>query len=198
MEIKIKCPTCGKILRLMDSPTINTSTFKCPVCGEKHTVGNCQRVVVKPKQATTEETQYGSAASRQPSNEETQYAGYGASVSNPEETRIYSAPTPLKVGTLVDNTGRTYMLQVGINTIGRQASTSSATVQIATSDRTMSRSHAIVEVHNAGGQIVHILKNGANKNPSHYNGTLIESTDQFILNNGDKVKFGSTELTFKK
>ncbi len=182
MEIKIKCPTCGKILRLMDSPTINTSTFKCPVCGEKHTVGNCQRVVVKPKP---------------PVNEETQYEGNGASVSNPEETRIYSAPTPLKVGTLVDNTGRTYKLQVGINTIGRQASTSSASVQIATSDRTMSRSHAIVEVRNAGGQIVHILKNGANKNPSHYNGTLIEPTDQFILNNGDRVKFGSTELTFK-
>lgn len=183
MEIKIKCPTCGKILRLMDSPTINTASFKCPVCGEKHVVGNCQRFVERPKQPASEETQYGSMASHRPSNEETQ---------------IYSAPTPLNVGTFVDNTGRTYMLQVGINTIGRQASTSSASVQIATSDRTMSRSHAIVEVRNAGGQIVHILKNGANKNPSHYNGTLIEPTDQFILNNGDKVKFGSTELTFKR
>lgn len=167
----------------MDSPTIKTASFKCPVCGEKHVVGNCQRLVERPKQ---------------PASEETQYAGMGASTPDPDVTRIYSAPVAVKVGTFVDNTGRTYMLQVGINTIGRQASTSSASVQIATSDRTMSRSHAIVEVRNAGGQIVHILKNGANKNPSHYNGTLIEPTDQFILNNGDKVKFGNTELIFKK
>lgn len=184
-EIKIKCPTCGKILRLLDSPTINTASFKCPVCGEKHIVGNCQRFVEHQKQPSSEETQYAGA-------------GSGASTPDPDVTRIYSAPTTVTVGTFVDNAGRTYQLQVGINTIGRQASTSSATVQIATDDRTMSRNNAIVEVRNAGGQTIHILKNGANKNPSYYNGTLIESSDQFILNNGDRVKFGNTELTFKK
>lgn len=197
-EIKIKCPTCGKILRLLDSPTINTATFTCPVCKEKHVVGNCQRLVERPKpqQSAGEETQYGPTASRMGGGEETQYAGNGHSASG-EETRIYSAPQP-KIGALVDNLGRTYKLRLGINTIGRKASTSSATVQIDTTDRTMSRSHAIVEVRNAGGQLIHILKNGANKNPSYHNGSLIGPSDQMILNNGDRVKFGSTELTFKK
>lgn len=197
-EIKIKCPTCGKILRLQDSPTINTASFTCPVCKEKHVVGKCQRFVEQPKpqQPAGEETQYGSAASRMSGGEETQYAGSGYSASG-EETQIYSAPQS-NVGALVDSLGRTYKLRLGINTIGRKASTSSATVQIDTSDRTMSRSHAVIEVRNAGGQMMHILKNGANKNPSYHKGSLVGPSDQMILNNGDKVKFGSTELTFKK
>lgn len=175
-EIKIKCPSCGKILRLMDSPTINTSTFTCPVCKEKHIVGSCQRYVEQPKPSSSnEETQYGPSTQRQSSSEETQI-----------------------VGQLADVMGRTYQLQLGVNTIGRKGTTSPATVQIETNDLTMSRNHAIVEVCNAGGQIIHILRNGANKNPSYFNGTLIGPTDQLILNNGDRVKLGSTELTFKK
>lgn len=181
-EIKIKCPTCGKILRLQDSPTINTATFTCPVCKEKHVVGNCQRLVEQPMP-------------QQPTGEETQYAGSGYS-SNGEETQIYSAPKS-NVGSIVDNLGRTYKLSLGINTIGRKASTSSATIQIDTTDRTMSRSHAVIEVRNAGGQIVHIFKNGANKNPSYHKGSLVGPSDQMILNNGDNIKLGCTELTFR-
>ena len=44
-EIKIKCPTCGKVLRLKDVPNINAAFFTCPVCKEKHIVGKCQRYV---------------------------------------------------------------------------------------------------------------------------------------------------------
>lgn len=40
-EIKIKCPTCGKVLRLQDAPNINAASFTCPVCEEKHVVGKC-------------------------------------------------------------------------------------------------------------------------------------------------------------
>lgn len=129
--------------------------------------------------------------------EETQYAGSGASSCNAEETRIFSEPK-IKVGVLADNYGATYQLCIGINTIGRKANTSTATVQVNTDDRTMSRSHAIIDVRNSGGQVIHILRNGANKNPSYLNGTLIEANDQLVLNNGDRVKFGSTELTFKR
>lgn len=180
-EIKIKCPTCGKILRLLDSPTINTASFTCPVCKEKHVVGNCQRYVAPPQQET---------------GEETQYAGSSHTTSG-EETQIYSEYQS-NIGFLVDQLDRTYQLKLGINTIGRMANTSSATIQIDTADRTMSRSHAVIEVRNTGGQTLHILKNGANKNASYHNGSLVGTSDQLILNNGDNIKLGSTELIFKK
>lgn len=181
-EIKIKCPTCGKVLRLRDAPNINAATFTCPVCKEKHTVGMCQRYVeqARPIALSGDETRIGS----QPK----QYGG--------DETQI-GFSSRCAVGAIVDRMGRTYQLRLGINTIGRKANTSTASVQIVTDDRTISRSHAIVEVENAGGKIVHILRNGANKNPSYLNGSLIGHDDQLILNNGDRIKMGNTELTFK-
>lgn len=196
-EIKIKCPTCGKILRVPDSPTVNNNTFTCPVCKEKHKVGNCPRYVEKPKPATNgEETQYSSQMSSV-GGEETQYVR-SEGTSSAEETQIVGASQQIKVGCLKDYYGNTYQLRIGINTIGRKANTSTATVQINITDKTMSRNHAIIDVRNTGGQIIHILRNGANKNPSYLNGTLIGANDQLILNNGDRVKFGSTELMFQK
>ena len=181
-EIKIKCPTCGKGLRLQDAPNINAASFTCPVCEEKHVVGKCQRYVEQPKPMVSsgDETRYGGASAQQ----------------GGDETRIGSASSPA-VGVLVDNLGRTYQLRSGINTIGRKAASSPASVQIATDDRTMSRSHAVIEVSHAGGKTIHILRNGANKNPSFLNGSLIGQHDQLILNNGDRIKMGNTEMTFK-
>lgn len=179
-EIKIKCPTCGKVLRLADAPNINQATFTCPICKDKHVVGNCQRFVEAPS-FSSEETQYGGNANR---------SNYGG-----EETQIASVPQG--TGCLVDSTGRSYLLYQGVNTIGRQAQTSTATVQIMTDDHYMSRSHAVIEVHQANGKVIHLLKNGVNKNPSYLNGNLIADGDQLILNNGDRMKFGKTELTFK-
>ena len=70
-------------------------------------------------------------------------------------------------------------------------------MQIATDDRTMSRSHAVIEVRNESGHTINIIRNGANKNPSYLNGSLIGKQDQLILKNGDRIKMGNTELTFK-
>ena len=196
-EIKIKCPTCGKVLRLQDAPNINAASFTCPVCEEKHVVGKCQRYVEQPKPMVSsgDETRYGGASAQQ-GGDETRI-GSQPQCGGSDETRIGSASSPA-VGVLVDNLGRTYQLRSGINTIGRKAASSPASVQIATNDRTMSRSHAVIEVSNAGGKTIHILRNGANKNPSYMNGVLIGQQDQLVLNNGDRIKMGSTELTFKK
>lgn len=185
MEIKIKCPHCGKILRLTDNPNINKAVFTCPVCKEKNKVGNCQRIVDAPIQNIA--------------SEETQYSFHSFSAAGGDETQFIGAQSKQpNVGVLVDNGGKTYKLTFGVSTIGRKATTSIALVQIDTDDRTMSRNHAIIEVKAAGEQVIHILRNSANKNPSYINGTLIEGCDQFVLNNGDRIKMGMTELTFKK
>lgn len=182
-EIKIKCPTCGKILRLQDSPTINTATFTCPVCKEKHVVGNCQRYVEQPKpqHPVSEETQYGAASSR---------------MGGAEKTQISSAP--VKIGSLVDDaSGTRYQLQLGTNIVGRKAATSPATIQIVDNSGYMSRNHASIEVRNAGGKMLHIFKNTKNQNPSYVNDVLVQNVDQLILNDGDRLKLGGKKLTFK-
>lgn len=198
-EIKIKCPKCGKVLRLADHPNINNAVFTCPVCKVKSKVGNCQRIVDTPMhRIASEETQYSFNHAPSRNTEETRYVQKSAPAAGGDETIVAGKAPVVKVGCLMDGFGRSYQLSVGINTIGRKATTSPATVQIAVDDRYMSRSHAIIEVRNTGGQVIHILRNGKNQNPSYLNGTLIQANDQLILNNGDNIKFGNTELIFKK
>lgn len=198
-EIKIKCPTCGKILRLADAPNINQATFTCPICKEKHVVGKCYRLVDAP---SVDKTQY-----KGYNAEETQITGRTAPTAyeetwltrNGNDTIVGSATQPQQsVGRLIDKDGREYKLCLGINTIGRRASTSTATIQIDTADRYMSRNHAVIEVRQMGGRVVHLLKNGANKNPSYLNGAIIAANDQLILNDGNRLTFGKTELIFNK
>lgn len=202
-EIKIKCPTCGKVLRLADAPNINQASFTCPVCKDKHVVGKCQRVMNTPTSEETqydshqstgyscgEETQIGGCSQR---SEETQIGGYSQ---RGDETRIGFAPKG--AGCLVDSFGRSYPLRQGVNTIGRKAQTSTATIQIQTDDHYMSRNHAIIEVRHGGGKTICLLKNWDNKNSSYLNGTLVAAGDQLVLNNGDRMRFGKTELTFKR
>ena len=78
-EIKIKCPTCGKVLRLKDVPNINAAFFTCPVCKETHIVGKCQRYVEQPKPIAS-------------SGDETQYGGGFVQQSGGDETRIGPQP----------------------------------------------------------------------------------------------------------
>lgn len=190
-EIKIKCPTCGKVLRLADKPNINQASFTCPVCKDKHVVGKCQRIMNTP---LAEETQYSTPQSTgYSSGEETQIGGYSQ---RSDETQIGFAPQG--AGCLVDTFGRSYPLRPGVNTIGRRAQTSTATIQIQTDDHYMSRNHAIIEVRQVGGKTICLLKNWNNKNSSYLNGTLVASGDQLVLNNGDRMRFGKTELTFKR
>ena len=180
-EIKVRCPKCGKVLRLADNPNIDNAVFTCPVCHEKHRVGECQKIVDAPKtNIACEETQYGFASS-----------------SGGEETQIVGSVPKTNVGVLVDGYGSKYQLGIGLNTIGRKASTSDASVQICVDDRYMSRNHAIIEVKNVGGKTLHFFRNGANKNPSYVNGVLVGESDKIILNNNDRIKLGMTEVIFK-
>lgn len=91
--------------------------------------------------------------------------------------------------------GTDYPLNEGQNTIGRMASTSEATVQIATDSKKISRMHAVITVSQADGQQA-VLSNWHNKNSTAVNGCTIGDGDSIVLHNGDKVMMGDVELTF--
>lgn len=190
-NLTIVCPGCGKMLTLEDKPNINNSIFSCPVCKGKAKVGDCKRVNTIRK-SSSDETQYGFSSS----GDETQI-GTSSRSRGGDETQIVGL-TNTTIGHLIDANGKIYQLKTGCNIVGRKASSSPANIQIEVDDRYMSRNHAVIEVQTSHGDTLHILRNSANKNSSYLNGKLIESTDQLILNNGDKIKLGFTEITFKK
>lgn len=93
--------------------------------------------------------------------------------------------------------GREYPLKVGDNTIGRKAVTSSATVQIATDDRTMSRQHAVIGVVRLGnGRYKSTIRVDKGKNPTVVEGMAIGDDECIVLNDGDKIRMGSVTVTF--
>lgn len=114
------------------------------------------------------------------------------------DARTIMSPENLSTtGKLMDNYGRTYSLAMGINTIGREDSSSLASVQILTNDLYMSRNHAIIDVVNSGREISHILKFGENRQITIYhNGIPLNVGYNAILSNGDRIRLGHTELTF--
>lgn len=91
-----------------------------------------------------------------------------------------------------------YKLHDGLNTIGRQATTSDADIQIETSDMLMSRQHAIIEYrHLEGGFFQCVIGNDKNKNVTMVNNHPLTDGDRILLYDGDTVQLGNTKMTFR-
>jgi len=179
-EIRIKCPTCGARLTVIDSPANQGKSVKCPICKEKHPFSSFQVVT----SATIDE------------NDRTQI-GVGR---NPKDaTELPDRVLQKESGYLVDGNMNEYPLKEGINLIGRRTfnSPSTANVAIETIDRGFSRRHLYVEVSTVHGGNTHYLAyNAENKNPTTINTIPIEQGDKILLHDGDVIKSSKTILVF--
>jgi len=91
--------------------------------------------------------------------------------------------------------GMKFPLDKGANTIGRQAMTSQAKLQLPTSDMNMSRNHAIAEVKvDANGNTYATLANYKNMNLTLVNGKPLGPQDVVMLNKGDIITMGQTTV----
>ena len=170
---KIKCPICGAILKVQYMPGIETKTVMCPVCKK---VSKYTSFIQVSEQNNNKEDETETDLGRK--SEETQVA---------------------RIGILIQTgMGRKYELKPGRNTIGRKASTSSATVQIETEDRYMSRDHAeIVVKQNKYGEYMHCFRNSKNKNDTFVNGQRVENGDELVLYGGEIIKMANTVVRFE-
>ena len=95
--------------------------------------------------------------------------------------------------------GQNYPLAIGLNTVGRKAPSSQASLQIETDDRYMSRRHAKIEVRNlAGGISQAIISNDQKKNATYVDGQELQSGDAVILRNGSEIIMGKTHVIYKE
>lgn len=172
--IKIKCPNCGAVLTIKNMPGLESKTVPCPVCkkASKYT----EFKVPKQNLSSIDE-------------DDTTSAGYATQLKNIKQNCIGK----------LQNTGTNqhYTLTLGINTVGRKAQTSNATIQIDTDDRCMSRIHSIIEVCKLkNGEYIHYFSNAQNKNATFVNSQLIENGDRIILHGGEIIKMANTSIKF--
>lgn len=127
----------------------------------------------------------------------TQYMAPPRPQATGDETQLQGAPAGTTGGCFLVCNGQRYPLKAGVNTIGRQAHTSQATVQLATQDRTMSRVHALIRVIPLpGGSVRATICNSLNKNDTLVDGQLLAPGDELMLRNGAQISFSRTTVTF--
>lgn len=180
MQVKrIQCPQCGIVLDVKNSKSELQKEIHCPSC---HAL---LRVSFEAQEI--------------PFDAHTFYAPPKSPKAKPTdgETLLGVVPIQKKKACLVLD-GTEYTLKEGVNIIGRKASTSTASLQIATNDKYMSRQHCIIKVSAlSDGTIKAVLSNYQNKNTTSVNGQEINSSDEIRLENGNRITMGHSTITFR-
>ena len=179
--IRIKCPNCGAILTVPDSPANVGKSVKCPICKEKYAFTEFKEV--KTPEVDADRT------------------SFGLNVSSKDMTQLPQIPKSVTIGHLVDESRhRQYKLTEGINLIGRKTyqTASLASIQIETDDLGFSRKHLYIEAAICpDGHVLHYAYNASNKNVTLINGIPLGAGDKVILHNSDVIHSANTTLTFK-
>lgn len=168
-KIKITCPNCHSVLSIEEAPGISDKMLSCPICRFRAKVSVFQQ----------------------------QMLSRGSQNGDDDE------PTQVNFGSMDRTIGRLffgkeeYSLHKGENTIGRKAKSGHAEVQIS-DDRYMSRQHAVITIKEGGSGLEHHLQPTNPKNPIKVNGQLLQNADVVVLQWGDRLTFGHTELVFDR
>ena len=181
MEIKrIQCPNCGVVLDVRNSKMEDEKLITCPQC----------KAVLKVRFRHEAPLEAKTVLAGGLNSGETQLGGMNgttqlASVSNAKDCYLCVA-------------GQNYPLAIGLNTVGRKAPSSQASLQIGTDDRYMSRRHAKIEVRELAGIRQAIISNDQNKNATYVDGQELQSGDAVILRDGSEIIMGKTRVIYKE
>lgn len=172
IEKKIVCPRCKVVLNVKNATNVAVKEIVCPKCGT--------RLKVKFQMQTPPPPAYSS-------NDRGETVLPSGSFNSKKKCYRLSL------------NGVSYELKDGMNTVGRKAETSQASVQIATASRKMSRMHARITVSRLPGGMTKVtLSNWQNKNTTTVNGIPIAEESTAMLKNGNRVKMGDVELLFEE
>jgi DNA-directed RNA polymerase subunit RPC12/RpoP len=100
---------------------------------------------------------------------------------------------------LVDGSCRpeTIVLQRGLNSIGRKATTSESSIQLETADAYMSKNHIRIElVMKQDFSFEHRLSDSGSRNGTYHNKERMDPGDVIILQPNDTVRIGRTIFKF--
>lgn len=199
---RIICPKCKAVLDVTNSKNETLKQITCPSCK------TILQVKFPPQQEQPQQepieahTYYAPSKRPMADSGETQLAGAGGETvlggGLSGATQLYT-PTQKATATAKLTFGRKeYPLSEGQNIVGRQGTTSKATVQIETADRYMSRLHCSITVSTLpDGTKKAVLSNYQNKNLTTIDGQEIETGDAIRLVNGNRITMGHTTVVFK-
>lgn len=181
---KVICPTCRAILEMDYVPGLESKKLRCPKCGGVKTFTE-----YTPYPTQEDETELGNVPHSVKASQQRVFD---------DSTDLAGQSKSLQIGCLmVPGIEEPVQLQLGRNTIGREATTSKASIQIPDSTRTMSREHYYIDVIQQSGNVSHLLSIAPNAvNTTELNGVKLDKTDKLVLRDGNKIRSGKVEVTF--
>ena len=199
---RIICPKCKAVLDVTNSKNETLKQITCPSCK------TILQVKFPPQQEQPQQepieahTYYAPSKRPMADSGETQLAGAGGETvlggGLSGATQLYTPIQKTTATVKLTFGGKEYPLSEGQNIVGRQGTTSKATVQIETADRYMSRQHCSITISTLpDGTKKAVLSNYQNKNLTSIDGQEIETGDEIRLTNGDRITMGHTTVTFK-
>lgn len=188
-EKRITCPQCHAALKVKNSKNEEYKQITCPRC---HT----QLRVHFPRSAQQSAGNGGGGGAFNDGRTRLPYGGlFPMGPQQPQGPQPHSRQ--LRPVLIVN--GQNYSLRMGQNIIGRQSPASAATIQIPTTDRTMSRAHSLVNVTLLPNGALHTeLQNFKNINDTMVNGQLVGKSDTVVLTAGSQIRMGATTLTYQE
>ena len=199
---RIICPKCKAVLDVKNSQNETVKQITCPSCKTILQVKFQPQQEVPQQEPIEAPTYY--APSKRPTTDSgaTQLAGsngetmLGGGLSG--ATQLFTPTQKTMATAKLTFGGKDYPLTEGQNIVGRQGTTSKATVQIETADRYMSRQHCSITVTTLpDGTKKAVLSNYQNKNLTTIDGQPIETGDSIRLTDGNSITMGHTTVTFK-
>ena len=185
---RIQCPNCRAVLDVNNSNNERIKVIKCPICKQE------LEVTFEPKAEPMEAHTY-YAVPKPVINDGSTLLTAGMAGATQLASSIPSKNN--ETAKLVFG-GKEYELTEGDNIIGRKANSSTATIQIETADRYMSRQHCKITVKSSpDGTKKVILSNYQNKNSTMVDGREIATGDEIRLTDSNSITMGHTTLTFK-
>ncbi|MDR1919322.1 MAG: FHA domain-containing protein [Tannerellaceae bacterium] len=171
-KVKVICPQCRTLLSFDNAPDIGDKLIVCPKCQFR---------------ATVDVYRSGTAGT----------GGHGAN-EGPTKLPEYIRKEAVMKGRLkLTDTGETFELKMGQNLIGRIAETGDADIKLS-KDEYMSRRHIRIDVLESSSGLEHRLVEINSKNPTKLNEKPIPRNDILVLEFGDKLMLGRTEVVFEK
>lgn len=169
----IKCTGCGQGLKVPNSALVVAKTVKCPKCGTSLLVNFVDSQTAEPGQPAKDEN----------SNETV----YGSGLTNDNSTAW------------LEFEGMKYYINNPVSVVGRRAGTSTADIQIDTTDMYMGRHHAVItKKTDFSGNTVYTLKRKDAKNGLSVNNIPVAEQEETVLLSGAAIRMGHTVVVFNQ
>lgn len=209
-KVAVKCNACSAVL-LIKKPKEGGKGITCPKCGTKALLSQLQQTEMKDvacpscKALLAVDPRYKGSITCPKCKKSHDAALFSEQMKDIVHTllhtQLHKNKKMLKPGMLEVVEGRCMpqkiTLQRGINTIGRKATTSDATIQLDTEDKLISRKHLNIDlIMKPDATFEHRLSDAGSRNGTFHNAERMEAEDVIILQPGDTVKIGHTVFRF--